>query len=393
MIKYLFPNDWIKYEFNLIAELMVETKASIASLRNIPYQRSWVESLQEIELKREVAGTTKIEGADFTEKELEDAIKESADRLQTRSQRQAKAAVDTYRWIAKIPSNQPLGENLVKEIHRKMVTGADEDHCRPGVLRKADENVTFGSPRHRGAEGGDECQKAFEALIIALNREFKAHDPIVQALAAHYHLASIHPFSDGNGRTARALEALLLQRAGLKDICFVAMSNYYYDEKPAYLQSLSKARIQEHDLTPFIMFGLRGIIRQINRILDIVKSENAKVLFRNLMYDLFHRLETPKKRVIAERQMEILKLLLDHGPLSLEALFEATNKYYNTLTKPHYALIRDISRLMKIDAVKIVKDQDAIFEANLKWPMEITETEFFERIKRLPKAKTHTFLE
>ena len=38
----------------------------------------------------------------------------------------------------------------------------------------------------------------------------------------------MHPFVDGNGRTARALEALMLQRAGLRDSSFIAMSNYYY---------------------------------------------------------------------------------------------------------------------------------------------------------------------
>jgi Fic family protein len=39
--------------------------------------------------------------------------------------------------------------------------------------------------------------------------------------------AAMHPFADGNGRTARALEALLLQRAGLREACFIPMSNYF----------------------------------------------------------------------------------------------------------------------------------------------------------------------
>ena len=82
-------------------------------------------------------------------------------------------------------------------------------------------------------------------------------DPLIQALAVHYHVAAIHPFEDGNGRTARALEALLLQRAGLRSSCFIPMSNYYYDEKPAYLAALARVRAQDHDLTTFLKFGLR----------------------------------------------------------------------------------------------------------------------------------------
>ena len=61
----------------------------------------------------------------------------------------------------------------------------------------------------------------------------------------------MHPFLDGNGRTARALEALLLGRAGLRDSAFIAMSNYYYDEKAKYLAALAETRERDHDLTGF----------------------------------------------------------------------------------------------------------------------------------------------
>ena len=63
-----------------------------------------------------------------------------------------------------------------------------------------------------------------------LDTSFRGHDILIQALAAHYHFAAMHPFLDGNGRTARALEALMLGGAGLRDTCFIAMSNYYYEE-------------------------------------------------------------------------------------------------------------------------------------------------------------------
>ena len=90
--------------------------------------------------------------------------------------------------------------------------------------------------------GGSECAQVFTEFAEALEREYKEHDFIIQALAAHYHLAAMHPFLDGNGRTARALEALMLQRAGLRDSSFIAMSNYYYDEKKTYLASLADVR-------------------------------------------------------------------------------------------------------------------------------------------------------
>jgi Fic family protein len=58
-----------------------------------------------------------------------------------------------------------------------------------------------------------------------IGNEFRQYDPLIQALAVHYHIAAMHPFQDGNGRTARALEAFLLQKARSRDSAFVAMSN------------------------------------------------------------------------------------------------------------------------------------------------------------------------
>jgi len=49
-----------------------------------------------------------------------------------------------------------------------------------------------------------------EALCNAAQTIYRGHDPLIQALAMHYHFASMHPFLDGNGRSARALETLML---------------------------------------------------------------------------------------------------------------------------------------------------------------------------------------
>ena len=179
--------------------------------------------------------------------------------------------------------------DLIREVHRRLVTGCDEDHCAPGQLRRRDENVTFGAPRHRGAEGGEEVAEAFRLLVEAVRTRFREADPLLQALALHYHAAAMHPFLDGNGRTARALEALMLQRTGLRDTLFIAMSNYYYENKTAYLTALNDARENDHDLTPFLKFALRGIEIQCRRLLGEIRQQVAKALFRNTMTDLFGR--------------------------------------------------------------------------------------------------------
>jgi len=399
-VKYTAPTRWLRYDAMAIVAELTDAKAAVLSLTSVPYQKAWAEKLQQIQLKSEVAGTSRIEGAEFTERELDAALSgQTPEELMTRSQKQAKAALNTYRWISGLVDDRPIDADLICQVHRRIVTGCDDDHCEPGALRGGDYNVTFGTPQHRGAEGGRECEAAFEGLADAVRGEFRGHDPLIRALALHYHLGAIHPFQDGNGRTARAVEALVLQRAGLRDTLFIALSNYYYDEKLNYLAALSDSRARGHDLTPFLKFGLRGIALQCRRLLSEINLQIKKALFRDLANDLFGRLQSKKKRVIAARQMAILNALLDHRGRDMGALWKELRPIYTKLKEPARAYIRDVGSLAKIKAIDIggmassEALDDHILRVRLDWPMEITQSEFFERISKMPKAKTLDFLQ
>jgi Fic family protein len=205
----------------------------------------------------------------------------------------------------------------------------------------------------------------------------------------------MHPFLDGNGRTARALEAFMLQKVGLRDVLFIAMSNYYYDEKNAYLNVLAKVRAQNNDLTPFLLFGLKGIKLQCGRLLSEIKVNVSKSLYRNVMYDLFKRLRTPRKRAIKFRQITILKLLLEKDR-TYEELLISTQNEYKSLKNSVKALTRDINYLLQLGAISYTKIGTDVnkwnFFIRLEWPTEITEQEFYKRMKTMPKSKTSGFL-
>jgi Fic family protein len=394
-IHYSIPRHWIRYDLVAISTALIGAKSAVQSLLTVPYQRDWVEKLQQIQLKLEVAGTSRIEGADFTEQELETALnlQENAQELLTRSQRQARAAVQTYQWIAALATDQPLNSGLLCDIHRRLVTGCDDDHCPPGKLRSADQNVTFGIPRHRGCTGGQPCVAALEQLTHSIQNEFSKHDPLIQALALHYHVAAMHPFLDGNGRTARALESFMYQKAGLRDTAFIAMSNYYYEEKTNYLAILSEVRSRDHDLTSFLIFGLKGLEIQCNRLLREIMQQMQKALFRDTMYSLFNRLHSSKKRVIQKRQVEILHLLLDSDGLYLSELWKRMEPTYRSLGSRTKAFSRDINSLLGLGAIRLKETGGKwIAQVNLLWPSEITESEFFDRLKNLPQGKTYGFL-
>ena len=95
---YSVPDHWIRHDPTAISGEPTEAKASILSLANIPFQRSWAENLHEMELKREVACTSRIEGAEFTEREFEEAVAgDTPEEHFSRSQPQSRAAMNTYR--------------------------------------------------------------------------------------------------------------------------------------------------------------------------------------------------------------------------------------------------------------------------------------------------------
>jgi Fic family protein len=400
MVRYELPNRWILFDAARVQTALIEAKAAVQLLQTLPYQRSWVDKLQELQLKREVAGTSRIEGADFTEKELDEAVRPDANpaELITRSQRQAHSAMQAYRWIAALPVDRPVTSDLLREVHRQIVTGCDDDHCPPGLLRGRDHNVTFGVPIHRGVEGGPACDDAFAALLRAFRGEFQELDPLLQALALHYHLAAMHPFLDGNGRTARAAEALVFQRAGLTDRAFIAMSNYYYDEKPEYLRVLAETRAAGHNLTSFLLFGLRGIKRQCEILTAEIRRQMQKVLYRDTMYSLFGRLRTKRKRVIGERQIEILKILLSEDRIDPVEIYYRIRGLYASVKGSSNAFLRDLWGLNEINAIHLnfQFDPEHLNERtvaiNLNWPQEIDESEFLRRMKTMPKGRTFTFL-
>ena len=254
--------------------------------------------------------------------------------------------------------------------------------------------MTFGAPRHRGVEGGGDCANAVRHLTEAARTAFREHDPLVRALAMHYHVAAMHPFLDGNGRTARALEALMLRQTGLRDTLFIAMSNYYDERKTAYLNALNDVRAGDHDLTPFLKFALQGIESQCRRMFAEVRTQVAKALFRNTIADLFGRLRSPRKRVMSARHVHVLNLLLDRGDMTLTDLTERTRHHYS-VKNPVKALVRDLGYLIHLGAIGVrtlPDDQGPLLFVRLDWPTKITETEFFRLVKTMPKGKVYGFL-
>ena len=368
MIHYKKPDHWIKYDLQTISQALILAKSAVSALKNVSFfpldQR---EKLKRLQLKREVMGTSRIEGIEVTDEDFQKIFSNtSLENPKTRSQRQVSAIIKTYQWLNSLPTDQPLNKQLILDIHKNIITGADDDRVPPGILRKADQNVHFGFPQHRGAKGGDECKKAFNQLLEAIPQEIKKHDPLIQGLSIHYHLSAIHPFLDGNGRTARALESFIQQKQGLKEEFFISLSNYYYEEKQDYLNTLAQVRKENHNLNSFILFGLKGVKEQCQHLLSEYNLYIEKAIFKNFLFKAFNIFKGSRREAVAERQLEILKLLLksEHTADDLE---KKTLLFYQKLKKPRQTFEKDLKELIEWEIAHKSKEPNT-FKISRKWP-------------------------
>jgi Fic family protein len=384
--RYVPPRRWIHYDKAAILEQLVEAKTASGVLRQLPYLPQWIETMHQEQLRLEAAGTSRIEGAEFTPQEENEALAPDSKNSTelTYSQRQLRAAEAAYKWIDSQPPDHPVNREFVLEVHRRIVTGCEDDHCEPGALRGFEHNVTFGSPRCRGAEGGDGCRDAFDALCNAIGGEFREHDGIIQAMASHYHIGAMHPFGDGNGRTARALEAFMLRKAGgVNDRVMVSLSNYYYNHKEEYLGALFESRQVGHDLTPFLRFALPAVAERCNVVAGQILLNHKRVLFREFARSLFGQLRSPRRRVLAERQLQMLETLLDSPSIEPGDFFRRTLAHYQNLKHPDRAQVRDLIGLFDLRAVVF---HDNHISINMEWPQQFSRSELLDWYEHMPSA-------
>lgn len=384
--RYLTPRQWARYDAGAILDALVAAKTAAGVLNQLPYLPQWIEQIHEEQLRLEAAGTSRIEGAEFTEREQDEALAPAAAARTdlTHSQRQLRAADATYRWLREQPANRPVTADFIRDIHRRIVTGCDDDHCEPGRLRPDGWNVTFGAPRCRGVAGGADCRTAFDALCAAIAGELRGHDAIIRALAVHYHIGAMHPFGDGNGRTTRAVESFMLRSAGVSSLVMVSLSNYYYEHKDEYLAALSESRQGGHDLTPFLKFALPAITERCNATAATIIAHHRRELFRQFARSLFGQLRSSRRRALAERQLRILDALLDSGTTDAPSLAVITGRHYAGLKHPHRAWVRDMAGLIEIGAIGL--DDDMAISLNLDWPQQFAESELLERYENMPAA-------
>lgn len=172
---------------------------------------------------------------------------------------------------------------------------------------------------------------------------------VLKAVLAHLYLAWIHPFGDGNGRTARLLEFQILVQAGMPMPCAHLLSNHYNATRTEYYRQLDRAHRSGGDVVPFLVYAVRGLADGLRAQIDWVRHEQWATAWRDFIYESFLDKRTP-----ADQRR--LRLLLDlseaREPVPRARLAEISPRVARDYArKTSKTLTRDLNILQRLDLV------------------------------------------
>jgi Fic family protein len=254
---------------------IVQALTEIASASAAVDQNAWSPVVEEeIRFRARLRSThfsTRIEGNRLTLAEAEEVVRGS--RVQFAGRQRDVKEVDNY-WHAMLQveawgrERTPLSEEIIRKLHAIV---------ERGPRRKASEYRTLQNVVRDSASGGivylppeaKDVPKLMADLVEWIRQAEKAATPAaVIAGFAHYQFVTIHPFMDGNGRTARLLATLILHRAGLGLRGFYSLEEYhardittYYDQLSTHPHHNYYEGREDVDLTPWVEYFTGAVAR------------------------------------------------------------------------------------------------------------------------------------
>jgi len=290
--------------------LLGEARSKVEHIAGVPLRSATSRELHVVYLAKGIHGTTAIEGNTLTEEQVRDHLSGALHLPPS----QAYLAQELDNIIAAFNA----ASELVLTGEAKLTAGAVcqlnglilkdlelEDGVVPGRVRQ--HSVIVGP--YRGAPAGD-CEYLLRRLCEWLTGpEFEGPGAaagvavdILRAVVAHLYIAWIHPFGDGNGRTARLLEAVILMARGVPTPAAHLLSNHYNATRTEYYRLLDAARLSEDHLVAFVTYAVRGFVEQLSQQIEVIRTQQRHQAWQDHVEDIFRSKTGPvayRQRLIA----------------------------------------------------------------------------------------------
>lgn len=313
-------------------------------------------------LAKGVLATTAIEGNTLTE---EDARKRVIGQLQLPPSqeylgRELDNIVEAFNEIKNelvFGTGRPLSQQVIEDYNRAILKGLElEEGVVPGEIPERNVGVGnyLGAPR-------EDCPYLLDRLSDWLNgSDFEPRDPfgalpmaILKAILGHLYLAWIHPYGDGNGRTARLMELRILLEAGVPTAATHLLSNHYNQTRTEYYRQLQRASNPVGGgVLPFVLYALRGFVDGLRDQLATIRAQQFDDRWEQHIYQQFGRTNSHSK--LRQRQL-VLELSKSDAPVQKSDLRRLSPELVEMYGgKTGKTLTRDVNALVKMDLVRRV---------------------------------------
>ncbi len=291
--------------------------ASREVILNAPLVPAWEAKFRKDAMERSVHHGTHVEGNRLTEDEVKDVLDGKEILARDRDVQEVLNYRNVLKLIDDIAAKRSLLEpyfitiETILQIH-KLVTDrivptevSGFFRVRQVVLRNSQTGQISYTPPPAA-----EVPYLVEDLINWINSdETKEIHPIIKAGIIHYELARIHPFVEGNGRTARATATMSMFLDNY-DIRRLFSLEEYFDDNPmdyyVTLQAVSNQLVldtHERDLTPWLEYFVRGVAIELYRVKERVQRISADARVKDKLGEQVQ---------LNERQMLIMEFLHRH---------------------------------------------------------------------------------
>jgi len=271
------------------------------------------------ELTSVVGGTLAIEGTILREEEIEESFRKAGLQKKLKDKEQeAQNSRRAYKYIIDVVDNHEdefvYSEEHIKQIHQYLTENVEYVSPNvPGQYR--DLKARFGEPqKYSFCKSKVDIEAIMAKFINWLNKGssgFLSSNIIVKAIMAHYYLTEIHPFGDGNGRTARAVEALVLYVNKINTYCFWSLANFWSANRDKYLIHLGNIR-STCDPWEFLIWGTKGYLLEVQRIKDLVLKKVKQLMLKDYVSWLL------RNKKIRPRIFGVLMLSISSGKMPFD---------------------------------------------------------------------------
>jgi len=301
------PN--FRYTDKIVNDL-TQISAARELILNSPLIPKWEVALRREAIIRSAHSSTSIEGNKLSLEQVNN-LAHGREVMATRKDKQEVLNyLKALENMDKLSEGNKVTEKGILNIHKILTQETLENPSDCGAYRnryvvvanRITGEVFFSPPSN------DEVPGLVRALVDWLNSaEATALDPVIEAGITHYEFVRIHPFVDGNGRTARVLATLMLFLRGFDVKQFFCLDDYYDSDRKAYYKALQSVDQKTLDLTNWLEYFVEGVKVSIAAVKERVIRLSSE------------RLRKTKKGQIAltERQMRIVEMLVQNGKVSI----------------------------------------------------------------------------